>query len=408
MESKEQKVMPFIRRLLDGAEVEWKPLGEICAIKTGKGITKKDAISDGTYPIISGGKMPMDYIDIYNREANTVTVSRVGANAGFVSYISERFYLNDKCFSIIPKKDNVLIPRFLYYGLKSQEDNISTLQSQGGVPTINTAKLGNVRLPLPPLPVQKEIVRILDKFTTLEAELKAELDCRKRQYEYYRNQLLSFEMLNGGGKTLNNITIKTLGEVIKPTTNIKWSKTKSMYQYIDLTSVDIETKKISSTKEITSETAPSRAQKIVQTNDVIFATTRPTQMRIAIIPNEYNEQVASTGYCILRADNEQVLPKWIYFQLSTDIFRNFLENNQSGTAYPAISDSSIKDFKIPIPSLSEQQRIVSILDKFDTLINSISEGLPKEIELRRKQYEYYRNALLSFNHISEHKSASVV
>ena len=200
---KNTEPMPFIEQLLNGSNVEWKKLEEVCEIKTGKGVTKKNAISNGVYPIISGGKKPMDYINIHNREANTVTVSRVGANAGYVNYISERFYLNDKCFSVISKKDNVFIPRFLYYALKKQEDNISSLQSQGGVPTINTVKLGNILIPLPPLSVQHRIVEILDKFTALEAELEAnleaELDCRKRQYEYYRNQLLSFDMLNKGG-----------------------------------------------------------------------------------------------------------------------------------------------------------------------------------------------------------------
>lgn len=414
--NKEQHTFPYIQRLLNGAEVEWKPLEEVAELKRGTTITQKTS-TIGVYPVISGGKQPAYYIDKFNRDGDTITIAGSGAYAGFVMYWNEPIFVSD-AFSIKANNTQVL-PRYIYHFLLNIQEKIYALKAGGGVPHVYAKDVARFLIPIPcptdskkSLEIQHKIVDILDKFTKLEAELEmeleAELDCRKRQYEYYRNQLLSFEMLNGGGKTLNNIITKTLGEVIKPTTNIKWSKTKSMYQYIDLTSVDIETKKISSTKEITSETAPSRAQKIVQTNDVIFATTRPTQMRIAIIPNEYNEQVASTGYCILRADNEQVLPKWIYFQLSTDIFRNFLENNQSGTAYPAISDSSIKDFKIPIPSLSEQQRIVSILDKFDTLINSISEGLPKEIELRRKQYEYYRNALLSFNHISEHKSASAV
>lgn len=191
--------MKYIEKLLKGAEVQWMQLGEVCAIKTGKGVTKNDANSNGVYPIISGGKTPMDYIDIYNRQAYTVTVSRVGANAGFVSYIKEKFYLNDKCFSVIPKSSNSIVSRFLYYALKSQELKISALQSEGGVPTINTTKLGNVTIPIPPFHVQEEIVRILDKFTTLEAELEAELNCRKRQYEYYRNQLLSFDMLKRGG-----------------------------------------------------------------------------------------------------------------------------------------------------------------------------------------------------------------
>jgi len=189
--------MRYIDQLLQGAEVKWKKLGEVCSIKTGKGITKKDAATDGRYPIISGGKTPMGYIDVFNRQANTVTVSRVGANAGFVSYITECFYLNDKCFSAVPKESCPVIGRFLYYALKSQEKRLSTLQSEGGVPTINTRKLGSILIPIPPLHVQQEIVRILDKFHTLTTSisegLPKEIELRKQQYAYYRDQLLSFE-----------------------------------------------------------------------------------------------------------------------------------------------------------------------------------------------------------------------
>lgn len=178
-------------------EVEWKKLGEVCSIKTGKGITKKDAATDGRYPIISGGKTPMGYIDVFNRQANTVTVSRVGANAGFVSYIMECFYLNDKCFSAVPKESCLVIGRFLYYALKSQEKRLSALQSEGGVPTINTRKLGSILIPIPPLHVQQRIVSLLDKFHTLTTSisegLPRELELRKQQYAYYRDQLLAFE-----------------------------------------------------------------------------------------------------------------------------------------------------------------------------------------------------------------------
>ena len=181
---------------------------------------------------------------------------------------------------------------------------------------------------------------------------------------------------------------------MEQTQNMKWQNNANVYKYIDLASVTRKTGAILETIEITASNAPSRAQKIVQTDDIIFATTRPTQMRITIIPKEFNEQVASTGYCVLRADKKQVLPKWIY--LSTAEFKSFLEENQSGSAYPAISDNKLKDFQIPLPLRQEQARIVAILDRFDTLVNSISEGLPKEIALRRKQYEYYREQLLSF------------
>jgi type I restriction enzyme S subunit len=170
-----------------------------------------------------------------------------------------------------------------------------------------------------------------------------------------------------------------------------------------LTSVSRENNLIIETSEITAMNAPSRAQKLVEKDDVIFATTRPTQLRLCLINEEYSGEVASTGYCVLRANADEILPKWIYYHLSSLKFFNYVEENQSGSAYPAISDSKIKEFKLPIPypsdpvkSLADQARIVAILDKFDTLTNSISEGLPREIALRQQQYEYYRDLLLSF------------
>ena len=191
------KLQNLIDELCPGG-VEFKKLGEICIIKTGKGITQKECTDDAPYPVMSGGQSPMGMYSDFNRDGNTVTVSRVGAYAGFVSYLTEKFYCNDKCFSVIPKDRVEIMPKYLYYLLKQKEEYIKGLQSEGGVPTINTQKVGGVEIPVPPLPVQEEIVRILDKFTTLEAELEAELDCRKRQYEYYRDKLLTFSKLTGG------------------------------------------------------------------------------------------------------------------------------------------------------------------------------------------------------------------
>ena len=171
--------------------VEFHTLGSICEIKTGKGITKKDAEKGGCYPIISGGQTPMGFFHVSNRKANTVTISRVGAYAGFVSLIKEDFYLNDKCFSIIPNTNQVFVP-FLFYFLKHIEEKIKELQSEGGVPTINTQKVGALMIPVPPIEVQEEIVKILDRFADYAAELQAELQARKEQYEYYRNLLLTF------------------------------------------------------------------------------------------------------------------------------------------------------------------------------------------------------------------------
>lgn len=174
--------------------VEYKNIGSICNIKTGKGITKKDSSINGLYPIISGGIEPMGFYNEYNRIDKTVTISRVGANAGYVNFISSKFYLNDKCFSIVPKeifKDDI-DTKYLYFKLKDIESKIIELQSEGGVPTINTKKVSSLIIPIPPLPMQQEIVNILDRFTQLETELEAELEARRKQYEYYRNKLLTF------------------------------------------------------------------------------------------------------------------------------------------------------------------------------------------------------------------------
>ena len=194
-----------------------------------------------------------------------------------------------------------------------------------------------------------------------------------------------------------------MDEVTLPTSNIRWREAKRSYRYIDLTSVSRESNMIVETTEITAQNAPSRAQKLIEKDDIIFATTRPTQLRLSLISDEYSGEIASTGYCVLRAKSNVLLPKWIYFHLSSTDFLNYVEENQSGSAYPAISDSKVKEFKLPIPypndpekSLAEQARIVAILDKFDALTNSITEGLPREIELRQKQYAYYRDLLFNF------------
>ena len=202
-------------------------------------------------------------------------------------------------------------------------------------------------------------------------------------------------------KLLNGVDIqwKTIGEVTLRTSNIKWREATRSYRYVDLTSVDIETKKITETTEVTANNAPSRAQKLIEENDVIFATTRPTQQRFCLIDGEYSDEVASTGFCVLRAKQNEVLPKWIWHWISTSYFKKYVEENQSGSAYPAISDAKVKECYIPVPcpenpekSLTIQAEIVRILDKFTAL----TAELTAELNMRKKQYNHYRDQLLSF------------
>ena len=196
--------------------------------------------------------------------------------------------------------------------------------------------------------------------------------------------------LNYLEKLLGGVEVewRTLREVTIPTSNVKWRDVDRTYRYIDLTSVSIETKKIIETSEVTANNAPSRAQKLIEKNDVIFATTRPAQQRYCLIDGEYSGEVASTGYCVLRAKKNDVLPKWILYCIASTDFKSYVEENQSGSAYPAISDAKVKEFQIPIPPLDVQSEIVRILDNFTELT--------AELTARKKQYNYYRGQLLSF------------
>lgn len=193
-------MITYIEKLLNGQPVEWKKLGEVAEIKRGTSVTKK-TVREGQYPVISGGQKPAYYIDSFNREGETITVAGSGAYAGFLMYWTEPIFVGD-AFSIQVKSDGVCL-RYLFHFLLSIQRQIYGLKSGGGVPHVYPKDVARILIPIPPLSVQEEIVRILDKFTELEAELKAELEAeleaRKQQYEYYRNSLLSFANDLGGG-----------------------------------------------------------------------------------------------------------------------------------------------------------------------------------------------------------------
>ena len=188
-----------------------------------------------------------------------------------------------------------------------------------------------------------------------------------------------------------------LGDICGKIENVKWKIENGEFQYIDLTSVDTENHSIVGTTYINKENAPSRAQQRVKNGDIIFGTTRPMQKRISLIGEQYDNQICSTGYCVLRIVNREVLPQWVYYHLTIQKFYDYVEKNQEGASYPCISDEKVKRYVIPVPPLEVQEKIVETLDMFDKLCNDLSEGLPAEIEARHKQYEYYRDKLLSFN-----------
>lgn len=394
--------MSYIENLLQGAEIEWKPLGDVAELKRGTSITKKTS-TEGKYPVISGGQQPAYYIDTFNRDGETITVAGSGAYAGFVMFWNEPIFVSD-AFSIKADEKQIL-SRYIYHFLLNIQEKIHDLKAGGGVPHVYAKDVARFLVPIPcpdnptkSLEIQRKIVEILDKFTTLEAELEAELDCRRRQYEYYRNQLLSFDMLNRGGQRLNNIKIMSLGELGTFTrgsglqkkdftpTGIGCIHYGQIYTYYGTYAYK--------TKSFVSQEFAQKARK-AKNGDLIIATTSENDEDVCkAVAWLGDEEIAVSSDACFYAHTMN--PKYVAYYFQTEQFQKQKRCFITGTKVRRVNSNDLAKIKIPVPPLAEQERIVSILDKFDTLTNSISEGLPKEIELRRKQYEYYRNQLLSF------------
>lgn len=168
--------------------VEWKTLGEVCEMQRGTSLTKANSI-EGEYPVISGGKEPAFYCNQYNREGETITIAGSGAGAGFVQYWNQKIFVND-AFSM--KGSDNLSVRYLYYCLQNLQEQIYATKKGGGVPHVHISDVKGFQIPVPPLAVQQSIVAKLDKFTALIQNIENELALRQKQYEYYREKLLSF------------------------------------------------------------------------------------------------------------------------------------------------------------------------------------------------------------------------
>lgn len=384
--TQEPKTFPYIARLLQDAEVVWKPLGEVAELKRGTTITKKTS-NEGIYPVISGGQQPAYYIDQFNRDGETITIAGSGAYAGFVMYWNEPIFVGD-AFSVKADEKQVL-PRFIYHFLLSIQEKIHDLKSGGGVPHVYAKDVARFVIPLPPLSVQQEIVRILDKFTQLEAELEAELDCRKRQYEYYRNKLLSYEG--------NEVEWKTLGEVgeIRMCKRILKEETSD---YGEVPFYKIGTFGKEADAYISKELFNEYRSKYNYPNvgDILISASGTIGRTVIFDGKEAYFQDSNIVW--IENDEKKVHNKYLFY-----CYQIAKWNISEGGTILRLYNENLRKTLIPIPypnnpkkSLEEQNRIVTILDKFDTLVNSISEGLPKEIALRRKQYEYYRERLLTF------------
>lgn len=230
---------------------------------------------------------------------------------------------------------------------------------------------------VPSLSEQQRIVALLDaEFAKIDA-LKANAEKNLQNAKDLFQAALKKELEPKEGWIATAIS-----NVSKSSENIKWKNVNvsEKFKYIDLTSVDRSSHSIIDPQIITSQNAPSRAQRIVKTNDVIFATTRPTLKRLCIIPKEYDGNICSTGFCVIRP-HLSVLPKWIYYNLSTEEFYDYVEPLQTGATYPAITDNDIRNYIIYLPSIEDQQSIVSRLDTLNEKCKALQTNYEKTLSL---------------------------
>ncbi|MFP6268692.1 restriction endonuclease subunit S [Helicobacter pylori] len=377
--------------------VEFRKLGEVCDFQKGKSITKK-AVTFGKVPVISGGRQPAYYHNEANRSGETIAISSSGVYAGYVSYWDIPVFLADS-FSVSPKQ-KTLMPKYLFHYLTTQQDAIHATKSTGGIPHVYSKDLQNFLIPIPPLEIQQEIVKILDAFTELNTELKA----RKKQYEYYQNMLLDFNDINQNHKDAKMSAkpypkrLKTLLQTLAPK-GVEFRKLGEVCE-----STNKKTLKISEVSEVKNK----GMYPVINSGRDLYGyyhdfnndgenITIASRGEYAGFINYFNEKFFAGGLCYPYKvkDTNELLTKFLYFYLKTNEIQ-IMENLVFRGSIPALNKADIETLTIPIPPLEIQQEIVKILDQFSLLTTDLLAGIPAEIEARKKQYEYYREKLLTF------------
>ncbi|HCJ9834314.1 TPA: restriction endonuclease subunit S [Escherichia coli] len=411
--------LSYLEKLLDGVEVEWKTLKDVCDFKNGFAF-KSSLFKETGLPIvritnIDGFNVDLDEVkyfslndykeDLSSFEVSmgNILIAMSGATTGKVGIYKKgiKCYLNQRVGKFIPK-ENILNNNYLYHFLLLNTETIYILAGGGAQPNLSSnALMSKLLIPIPcpgnpekSLAIQSEIVRILDKFT----ELTAELTMRKKQYNYYRDQLLSFKE----GK----VEWKTLGEIGEFIRGKRFTKADyvedggiSVIHYGEIyTRYGVYT--THSLSQVRADMAASL--RYAKHGDVVITDVGETVEDVGkAVAWLGDDDIAIHDHCY--AFRHSLNPKFISYYMQTDSFISEKAKYVARTKVNTLLINGFSKIMIPVPypkdhekSLKEQARIVAILDKFDTLTNSITEGLPREIELRQKQYEYYRDLLFSF------------
>ncbi len=372
--------MNSINELLENAQVEWKQLEEVCQIKAGQEITKKEIAKNiGIYPVISSGKEPLGFINTWNTENDPIGITTRGNGVGSITYQEGRYFRGNLNYAVTIHDISKVNCRFLYHVLINEQDEIHKLCTFSGIPALNASSLKKLEIPIPSIEIQVEIVKILDKFTSYIAELQVEYQARIKQYEYYRNLLFSDEYLHKISKNIdklgNNIGFQefSLEHIVQLKHGKDWRQLGQgeIPVYGTGGKMNIYVDKYLYNK-------PSVLIPRKGSIENLFYLEEPFWNVGTIFYTEINE--------------EEILPKYFYYfienynlkSLSTDFTR------------PSLTQDVLKKIKIKLPSKKIQNKVVEILDSFQSLMEDRKGLLPKEIALRQRQYGYYREKLLHF------------
>ena len=411
------KLQELIDRLCpDG--VEFKPLGEVCEFQRGDTLSSKDAI-EGDVPVMAGGQKPSCYHNVANRSGETIVVAGSGAYAGFVTYWNIPVFVSD-AFTVNPS--NCMLPKYVFYFLKNNQEKIHATKKGAGVPHVHGKDIAKFLIPVPPIEVQEEIVKILDRFADYAAELQAELQARKEQYEYYRNLLLTFNssaygcgtddaqkisVIARGGHSYE-IQWKTMGEIGKffggLTGKSKADFSNGNARFISYMNVYSNIALDQSANEFVS-ILPDEKQNVLQYGDALFTGSSETPNECgmsSVVTTEPKEPLYLNSFSFgFRLDNISTYhPDFLKHLLRSTAIRDQIAKTANGVTRFNVSKALFAKIILPIPPIELQVKIASILDRFETLVNDISKGLPAEIEAVKARYEYYRNKLLTFNPLS--------
>ncbi|CAB5670248.1 restriction endonuclease subunit S [Providencia rettgeri] len=384
--------LSYMEKLLDGVEVEWRALRDVVKTITAPAKLKRESYREaGQTPIIDQGeKFITGYTDEDVKALPLGEYVIFGDHSEHIKYVDFSFIQGADGLKILKSiSDN---PKYVYYSfLNFYQKELNYKR--------HWARASETLIPIPcpdnpekSLAIQSEIVQILDKFTALTAELTAELNMRKKQYNYYRDKLLSFDE---GEVEYLPMGDERVGEFIRGGTFQKKDFTDfgvgcihygQIYTYYGTYT--------NTTKTFISESLARKCRK-AESGNLIIATTSENDDDVckAVAWLGYDDIAVSGDACIYK---HKLNPKYVSYFFQTECFQRQKKQYITGAKVRRVNASNLAQILIPVPSPEEQARIVAILDKFELLTNSITEGLPREIELRQKQYEYYRDLLLSF------------